>query len=102
MMSDYSTGDVAGAAYGDAGEYCVAVGDDVVDGGLSLITVRRVVVVARVFEYSIQVLCLSRTTDVVVAGRGGYRLVGIDWTEPSGMTRRTRPRKTDETTETVV
>lgn len=101
-MSDYSTGDVAVAAYGGAGEYYAAVGDDVVGGGLSLITVRRAVVVARVFEYSTGVLCLSRTTDVVVAGRGGCHLVGIDWTEPSGMTRRTRRRKTDETTETVV
>jgi len=72
MMSDYSTDDVAVGAYGGDGEYCFAVGDDAVDGDLSLITVRRAaVVVAKAFECSTEVLCLSRTTDVVVAGRDG-------------------------------
>lgn len=103
-MSDYSAGDVAVAACDGAGGYCVvvAVGDDVVDDGLSLITVRQAAVAAvTAFEYSMGVLCLSMTIDDVVAGRGGCHWVGIDWTEPSEKTRRTRPRKTDGTTETA-
>lgn len=100
-MSDYSAGDVAVAACDGAVGYCVvvAVGDDVVDDGLSLITARQAAVPA--FEYSMGVLCLSMTIDDVVAGRGGCHWVGIDWTELSEKTRRKRPRKTDVTTETA-
>ena len=103
MKSDYSAGDVAAAAYGDAGGYYVAavVDDDVVEDDLSLIVVRRAAVVAvTAFECSMGVLCLLRRTDDV--GYGGCHLVGIDWTEPLGKTRRTRSRKTDETMETAV
>jgi len=83
MMSDYSAGDVAVAAYDDAGGCCVAVvvavGDDVVEDGLSLIIVRQAAVVAvTVFEYSMGVLCLPMTIDDVVAGRGGRHWVGIN------------------------
>lgn len=97
MMSDYLAGDVAVAAYDGAGVYCVAV-----DDGLSLITVRRAAVAAATaFECLTGVLCLLMTIDDVDAGRGGCHWVGIGLTEPSEKMRRTRPRKTDGTTETV-
>lgn len=106
MMSDYLPGDVAVDACDGAGGYCVAVvvavGDEVVDDGLSLITVRRAAVAAATaFECSTGVLCLLMTTDAVDVDHGGCHWFGIDWSEPSGKMRRTIPRKTDEITETL-